>query len=528
MNRQFSHARPGFAPVWFALLAALAPASALAQAADKYQTLQVPGERFISSQRLEIRKILSGGEPLQGNEAKFKDFFLKGVFAEMASANKLNEVGDLRRNFLRVYVRSAKLPQAQAAYDRLNQLAVKAMTIFIAGNYHPAVRYNAVLLLGQLDAKPGSEFGLDKAPPVPLPAALPILIKAYEAGSLPDMVKIGAILGIQRHLKYRNDIPKDQLAAIAGDMYKLAVEAAPPAGRTKEGHEWMRRQAIETLGILGQPGGNNEVLAALTKIIGDGQQSLATRCEAAATLKQLKFKADAKAPVDQLVAALEQLAAGIGQFEQAQLALHQARRLPIYLQIPIYPGAAGMAGGMSYGGPGMYPPSAPMPTPTPEPRSTTRNRRSRNNPEYPGGPSGPGMAEGGYGPSEEVEPVKQPDPVVIPPAPFPSRRRLAARLVAVLNGLEVAEKLNPAKQPGAAALKKRLATVLKALEDLETPEEWQLADKLLAAELPKYMALLTPPQAAPQGPPQNPAPGAPAAAPKANEVPLNEILGAAP
>jgi hypothetical protein len=200
MNRPSSHARPGFLPIWFALLA-LAPASASAQDAGEYETLKVPGERFISSQRLEIRKILSGGEPLQGNEQKFEDFFMKGVFAEMASADKLNEVGDLRRNFLRVYVRGTKLPQAQAAYDKLNQLTLKAMPVFIARNFHPAVRYNAVLILGQLDAKPGSEFGLDKAPPVPLPAALPILIKAYEAGSLPDLVKIGAILGIQRHLR---------------------------------------------------------------------------------------------------------------------------------------------------------------------------------------------------------------------------------------------------------------------------------------------------------------------------------------
>jgi hypothetical protein len=313
-------------------------------------------------------------------------------------------------------------------------------------------------------------------------------------------------------------------------MYKLAVETAPPAGRTQEGHEWMRRQALETLGILGQPGGNNEVLAALTKIIADGQQSLATRCEAAATLKQLKFKADAKAPVDQLVAALAQLASEIGQFEQAQLELYAARRLPIYLRFPIYrgtgtPGFPG--GGMGYGE-GMYPPamtSAPQPAaPRPTSRTRSRNRRSRNM-------EGPGAnLEGGMSPEGPGMEVKPPEPIVIPPSPFPSRRRLAARLVSVLDGLEVPEKLGPEElQPRVADLKKRLQTVLAKLEDLEAPMEGGLKDKALAANLMAYLAPLAPPQVAPQqGQPQQPAPGAPAAAPKADEVPLNEILGAVP
>lgn len=292
-------------------------------------------ERSLVQTRGHIRKILIGSEPLQGNEDRFRDFFQRGLFAQMTRSEYLGQLADLRQDFLRQYVRATKVP---AVYNELNQITLKAMPVFIAGSYHPAVRYNATLILGELDQKPAVEFGPDKGPPVPLAEALPVLVSAYKSNKMPDLVKIGAMVGIHRHIQYRTDLPADQRGAIAKDMYDLLQEKEPPAGRTAEGHDWMRRRAIDMLTTIGEPGARGEVVIALAGVIEDDNESLAMRYHAAESIGRLKYSSAPQIDLKKLAVEFAELAIEAGKGEEAAV-----KEQPLYP----YPSRRRLAKGLS-------------------------------------------------------------------------------------------------------------------------------------------------------------------------------------
>src|SRR5690606_23470268 len=118
---------------------------------------------------------------------------------------------------------------------------------------------------------------------------LPVLVNAYRSSKMPDLVKIGAMIGMHRHVQYRTDLPADQLGAIAKEMYDLLQTQEPPAGRTAEGHDWMRRRAIDLLTTIGEPGADGEVAQALAKVIEDQNESLTMRYHAADAIGRLKY-----------------------------------------------------------------------------------------------------------------------------------------------------------------------------------------------------------------------------------------------
>ena len=61
-----------------------------------------------------------------------------------------------------------------------------------AGNYHPAVRVNAMLMIGDLNRV--------EQPPTPLPEALTVMIAAVQSDQLSDAVRATAMVGIKRHV----------------------------------------------------------------------------------------------------------------------------------------------------------------------------------------------------------------------------------------------------------------------------------------------------------------------------------------
>ena len=150
----------------------------------------------------------------------------------------------------------------KVAFDRLNQLALKAMGDIALDNYHPLSRYQATVVISDL-----YEFGSQTTP---LEAALPVLMKCLDSI---DVVQIPALKGVLRHVKNGNlDDPQKQ--AVLAAMIKIASQKTPPEGRTPDGHDWIRRQAIEVLSRrFALPAAKGEVLALLTGILNDNQTS---------------------------------------------------------------------------------------------------------------------------------------------------------------------------------------------------------------------------------------------------------------
>ena len=269
------------------IVVAAAPTCALAQ---QYESL--PYKRLSSSRR-QIEGILKGTTPLQGSEERFDAFFNEYIFAELAPADpqKLSEIGMARADFRKRYLISRVLKNP-AATERLNSLAMETMKAVIEGNFHPGVKYNALLLIGDLDQQPGVD-GSNGKPPVPLPEASNYLLTMLDAGNRPDdesvkdALLMSTLIGLTRHAKY--GLTDEQKAVLTSKMLEIVNQQKPPAGRLPDVHVWYRTQAADVLGALGEAGSGNEVISAVRSLFIEESASNDQRCWAALAISKLQF-----------------------------------------------------------------------------------------------------------------------------------------------------------------------------------------------------------------------------------------------
>lgn len=72
-------------------------------------------------------------------------------------------------------------------------------------------------------------------------------------------------------------------------MLALVQQHTPPAGRTKDGQDWISRRAIDVLAVIGEAGNNGAVVKALLAAIDDQAASTGIRSAAAAALAKIKY-----------------------------------------------------------------------------------------------------------------------------------------------------------------------------------------------------------------------------------------------
>jgi hypothetical protein len=146
-----------------------------------------------------------------------------------------------------------------------------------------------MLALGDLNAEEPTSVGGGKV--TPLPETLPHLHKGLQADVSPP-VKVAALVGILRHAKL-GIADKALERQIVSDLAALVKQKTPPPPQRIEGQQWLRRQAIEILGVLKQPGQNNEVVEALTPLVLDLTEPINLRLDALRALGNFKVPANA-------------------------------------------------------------------------------------------------------------------------------------------------------------------------------------------------------------------------------------------
>ncbi len=151
------------------------------------------------------------------------------------------------------------------------------------------IRYNAMLLLGELNSQEAPRVGVGKA--TPLAAAFPLLMQAYTDQQQAVAVKVAALIGLHRHasLGIADKAARDALRA---EMLKLLAQKQPDKNASEEAHDWLRMRAAEALGALGATGTtpeNTTVLSALLGLINDNAVDLALRAEAARAMQGMNF-----------------------------------------------------------------------------------------------------------------------------------------------------------------------------------------------------------------------------------------------
>ena len=262
------------------------PAVATAQ---QYKTLKPEiTVRQSKSMRGPAAQALRDPAAFQANKQVLNDYFKKFYFPQMTIPAQFGLLEKLRVGLFKQYIRPAKVPAAQ---KYLTELTLAEMQKIAQENFFPQARYNAVLILGMLDAKVAGT-GAAATKPVPLPAASEALIELLEKDDIngvkvPPSIKLGALVGLERHARFGLD-PKlvDRLTKAA---LAIATQEEPPADLDPDVHHWIRCQAARVLTRQYAGGPNAEVQNALASMIADSNMGLEDRCCVAGLLGKIKY-----------------------------------------------------------------------------------------------------------------------------------------------------------------------------------------------------------------------------------------------
>ncbi len=291
-------------PVGFTRSAAAQPAAVL-PAAPAWTELKVDLKQ--SRMKSKIWGILRAGEFADSKEQAFFDrYFWTYEFPRWTLVDNREELAghvsgtdrtDFRRD-LRIALKNCGTgDKPRKVHEHLNKLTLQYMTRLVGNvdplnprtrcNFHPAIRVNAALMIGDLNAK---ESPTSSEPPVPLPAALRELGKVVYGTDeqYPVAVKIAAMTGILRHTKL-NAVPAGNIRTGIVTIMDRVLNTPNRTGKVAAGDAWLRAQAAEVLGHLREVGTNNKALVALAKTAGDRRLPLYTRVAAAKALGNLDY-----------------------------------------------------------------------------------------------------------------------------------------------------------------------------------------------------------------------------------------------
>ena len=163
-------------------------------------------------------------------------------------------------------------------------------------SYHPAVRYNAMLILGELNQKEEIRLGLNRSAPDPLRKILGFLRDQFLKENQLDSLRVAALVGILRHVELdRLREPSNQplSPAIKLQLVKMLVpllekQTAPP-NRSVEGHVWMRRRCVEILAALRLTDKSGTVSSAIAGVLDEDGAPADLRRTAAEAIGQIEL-----------------------------------------------------------------------------------------------------------------------------------------------------------------------------------------------------------------------------------------------
>jgi hypothetical protein len=292
-------------------------AFASAVSAQQYQADKVDDK--LSKQGATVVGFVKDPAKYAANQQQFDDFFKSYYFPAMTQfgPDDLAKLGKSRSDLFGLYLWAAQNEDLQKnlttiALDSMKNIAAKPA-------YHPAVRYNAVLIIGMLDDKYGIVAAGNQRPPKPSKDANSFLIKLLGAGlagkpAVTPSLMVGALIGLERHAQYHDGLDAASIEGMTTVAKTLATTDPPVPDVDGKVAEWIRIEAATVLAKLGSVGQNNQVHDALVKVLADSNLTLDGRAEVAGLLGLVNYK-DAKVDGKTAVEKLLQLAVEVGQTE---------------------------------------------------------------------------------------------------------------------------------------------------------------------------------------------------------------------
>ncbi len=242
-----------------------------------------------------VQRVWGSEAEFQNAEAlrEFDSYFQDYLFPSMTltSAEGLQELASHRGRLMRMLER----PNYSQIHQRLTAMAFEAMQEIAVGNFHPASRYNAMLVIGSLDQEAGDPRD-ENNPPVPLPEAADFMIEQLqEETRAPDILKLGAMIGLERHVQY--GLAEEKRSVLTDELIKV-VTAPRPGERTVDFHAWLQFRAAQTLAQMKSLGEDNRIHIALTWLLNQDDVPITERLYVAKSLQLLKDQYTPEAGID--------------------------------------------------------------------------------------------------------------------------------------------------------------------------------------------------------------------------------------
>ena len=216
----------------------------------------------------------------------FEQYYLPSMTDPAPQA--LGKIGKLHNDLFGKYI----WPAASQAMQRdLTEWIVNfAKGKLLSTEYHPAVRVNAVLMLGKVDAA----YSVNGGDPKPLPEATNLLIqivgKTKSDPRITPALCSAALQGLERHARFHAGLPPEQVEKLSKALAYIVRLKKPLAEMDQEVHYWMQRQAASGLAALGTPGPKGSSLAALVTLASNKKMPLNDRCHVAAMLEKISLE----------------------------------------------------------------------------------------------------------------------------------------------------------------------------------------------------------------------------------------------
>ncbi|BBO36559.1 hypothetical protein [Lacipirellula parvula] len=279
-------------------------ATALTASAQSYRALKpipLAQAKAISGKVATILRNTT--DPSADDTKTLNEFFMKYIFPSMTVYDPPEALGQIAITRDQLFTRYINTAKSQGARDYLTSNTLKAMDAIAKGYYHPASRYNAVLIIGQLNDAAGK----------PLPAATEPLLAILEntefktgnaTVEVPTALKLAAMIGLQRRVDGMDPALAARVtkAATAIALLKEAPEDAPP-----EAYGWVRKQAAKLLAAQVAKSMTPPVQETFVALLADKSIHLDDRCGIAQLLKPEMYTAAQGLDVEAMTNALGEL-----------------------------------------------------------------------------------------------------------------------------------------------------------------------------------------------------------------------------
>jgi len=300
------------------VVAAVACAATDASAQRGYKADEV--NKQLGSRGALVRKFMTSGD---GDRQEFEAYFKTYYFPAMTqpSSEGLADLGKMAGDLFKNYLHAGRGDTQKWLSD---QALAWGRRVAADSGYHPAVRLNAVLVVGRIDDV------YDKNAPVPSAAANDFLCAIAAAGATkprtPNYLFTAALTGLERHTRFFAKLPAEQKSNTARTLYGV-LNVKELAGDYADGvRDWVFLQAAQAVANLGTVGPRGVFAAAIGKRVADESLRLDTRAELAGMLAELKGE-PGSFPAGPVVKAVVGLAAEVArreaqiaeQFEETQI-----------------------------------------------------------------------------------------------------------------------------------------------------------------------------------------------------------------